>query len=382
MSALALGKAFFASSTEALIGAAFMLALMFLLVVFAAAARTQSAALRPLALSATWAVLILFVFSATFLVSSTFFGWPAPLSDLLKPFRDSHGVDDGGAQPEPTIFTHDANVVPDNLPQRLVTPVAQNVEPRAVLKALTSKGSLVLDGSTFTVAPIGANISLTLAVHTLTLSHGARIITNGNNLTIQAVNIVGGGSLIAFKPDERKPPAAATGQGGVAGHPGGTVFLDVEGGIDGNLAVDLTGQDGGDGGPGGPGPGGQAGARGANAVEGLFDCRSGGGDGGPGGQGGQGQAGGNAGDGGHGGELIVAKAIKAQEFRINRSLEGGSPGLPGQGGPGGPGGPGGEGGSGSLKCGGGHGGPQGPPGPVGAAGNKGSPGKTGNFITR
>jgi len=381
MAALALGKAFFASTSEALIGAAFMLVLMFLLVVFAAAARTDSSAQRALALTATWALLILFVGSAALLVSSTFFAWPLPLSDLVKPFRGTDVTDDGG-QPEAAVFTRDSNVIPDNLPQRFVTPVSQGAGPGAVLKALSRKGSLVLDGSKLTVAPIGANVSLTLAVQTLTLSHGAQIITNGNNLTIQAVSIVGGGSIIAFRPEDRTPPPSATGQSGVPGHAGGNVFLDVENGIDGNLTVDLTGQNGGAGGPGGPGPGGQAGVRGANAVEGLFDCRSGGGDGGPGAQGGQGQAGGNGGDGGSGGDLFISRALEPQESRIIRALNGGALGSPGQGGPGGPGGPGGEGGSGSLKCSGGHGGPQGPPGTAGPNGNPGSPGKAGNFKVR
>ena len=382
MAALALGKTFFSSTTEAVVGALAMLVLMFLLLVFAASTKTASTSLRIPALAATWLFLILFVVAATFTVSAAFFSWPLSLSDLSQAIQGTSGSPGATDQPEPVVLTREPKIAPESLPPRMVTPIAENADSRSILRELTRKGSLTLDGSELVVGPPGGNVSLTIAVHTLTLAHGARIVTNGNTLTIQAITLVGGGSIISFRPEDLTPEAAGVGQVGIPGYPGGTLYLDIFKGFNGTLEINLTGQNGGAGGPGAAGSGGPVGPRGSNAVEGLFDCRSGGQDGGPGGQGGSGQAGGDGGNGGNGGDLLFSKSLSGQLSQIHLIATGGSPGYGGLGGPGGPGGPGGEGGSGSARCGGGRGGSQGPPGLKGPDGSKGKPGKDGGESTR
>lgn len=84
MAALAVGKAFFSTPQAALLGAVAMLALMVLLLLFAAAARLAGGALRTPALVMTWTILALFVGSASLAASSVFFAWPEPFSDLLR----------------------------------------------------------------------------------------------------------------------------------------------------------------------------------------------------------------------------------------------------------------------------------------------------------
>jgi hypothetical protein len=350
-------------------------------VVFAASTKTASASLRIPALAVTWLLLILFVVTATFTVSAAFFSWPLSLAELSQRIQSSPASSDESNEPELVVFTRE-KVTPENLPQRLVIPISQSADSRSALRELLHKGSLTLDGSTLVVGPIGSNVALTIAVHTLTLAHGARIVTNGNKLTLQAVKIVGGGSITSYKPEDLTQEGSGIGQSGPAGHAGGTLYLDIVQGLDGDLEIDLTGQNGGAGGPGAPGSAGPVGPRGSNAVQGLFDCRSGGQDGGPGGQGSPGQAGGDGGNGGNGGDLFVSKSLSAQISHLHLVSNGGSAGIKGLGGPGGPGGPGGEGGSGSGTCGGGHVGPQGPLGAMGPAGNRGTPGKGGGIGIR
>jgi hypothetical protein len=371
MAALFLGKTLFSNTAEAIVGTLAMFVLMVLLVVFAAVTKIAPSALRWPSLVLTWLLLIQFVAVAMLTVTAAFFKWPVSFEELKQQFTNPTGVFE---RPTglPTIIARD--VTPENLPPEMVSPVSHNLDSSALARQLAQKGSLTLDGNTLTIGPIGANIAVTIAVHTLTLARGASIVTNGNTITIQAVKIVGGGSIVSFLPNNLALGIAGSGQAGATGHEGGTVYLEAASGLEGNLTVDLSGQSGGQGGQGGPGSVGSAGARGSNAVEGFLDCRSGGQDGGKGGPGSPGQTGGVGGNGGNGGTLVLARNLTRQLTQITFVKSRGEAGKGGVGGSGGPGGPGGEGGSGSARCGGGHGGP---PGEVGSPGQSGADGKPG-----
>jgi len=377
MMALALGKAYFSSIREAVVGTLAMLVLMSLLVIFAALSKSGPSVLRLPVLFVTWVVLVLFLATAVLTVSSVFFSWPRSFSELSRLIAPTSG-DDSFVSPREIVFTRQASLSPDSLPSQMLIPVGRGSDSKSILGELARKGSLTLDDSTLVIGPVGGGLSVTISVHTLALQHGARIVTNGNTLTIQAAKIVGGGSIVSFVQENLTPEAIGTGARGINGHDGGTVFVDSMRGIDGNLEVNLSGQNGGSGGQGASGSAGPAGARGSDAVQGMLDCRSGGGDGSKGGLGGAGQAGGDGGAGGNGGELILHGGIAEQESQIHFISRGGAPGVSGAGGAGGPGGPGGQGGSGSAQCSGGHLGAQGDPGPKGSDGARGIPGKDGH----
>ncbi len=266
-----------------------------------------------------------------------------------------------------------------SLPGIMRKSVAKGLSDGALRDALATHGSLTLDGATLVVGQPGEKSSLTLAVSKLTLMNGARIITNGNGLDLQVADLeVTGGGIYSFSPEDLDPHDAATGTVGMNGLDGGAVRLDVAKPIDGQLVVNLAGQNGQRGGQGPQGAGGAPGARGQNGVDGLFDCRSGGGDGGRGEPGAQGSNGMQGGAGGNGGVLSIQESLyKASNIRF--SAPPGHGGAGGAGGAGGPGGPGGEGGSGSVHCGGGHGGPAGPEGPPGSPGARAGDGQEGKI---
>jgi hypothetical protein len=87
MAALALGASFFKDTQTAILGALAMLALMVLLLVFAAAATQGATALRLPALFLTWTFTVLFIVSATLTVSAVFFDTPKPFPVLIRQLR-------------------------------------------------------------------------------------------------------------------------------------------------------------------------------------------------------------------------------------------------------------------------------------------------------
>lgn len=239
-------------------------------------------------------------------------------------------------------------------------------------KPLDAADSLTLDGTPLTVAEIGANKPLHLRVKTLTLTHGGRIITNGNQLTIRALKIVSdGGSIISFTDAARSPATAAEGQPGKPGTDGGEVVIETNA-FQGHLLVKLAGQNGGKGGQGERGADGRQGARGSNGVDGGVSCKSGGQNGASGENGKDGRPGAQGGKAGAGGTLMLKAPNRSQQQRfIDFSAPSGTPGEGGDGGAGGAGGAGGEGGSGTFNCGGGQGGAHGSPGNAGPRGSVG-----------
>jgi hypothetical protein len=261
----------------------------------------------------------------------------------------------------PTILTSD-------LPTQFLDAIDTSSNG-TIKEKLKNQDSLVLDGTTLTIGPVGGNRTVTLAFNTFKLINGARIVTNGNHLTLIAMNFESNnsGGIDSFYGETLKAPTGANGANG------GRVEINAIEAVTGSLRIALPGQDGGDGTPGGVGSAGGVGPRGANGVDHMFDCAHGGTDGGQGGTGGTGLTGGAGGAGGNGGDLVLrGEAVKNHESHFPYEASPGRGGSGGPGGTGGPGGPGGEGGSGSTHCGGGH------SAPVGIAGQQGPNGLNGS----
>ena len=98
--ALAIAASLFSSVTAALIGIAVMLPLMVLLVIFSAITGLAKAYTRVPALVFTWAVLVLFVVSATLLAGMVFFDWPKPVSQLIALMASDQEPDTAGREGE------------------------------------------------------------------------------------------------------------------------------------------------------------------------------------------------------------------------------------------------------------------------------------------
>jgi hypothetical protein len=236
---------------------------------------------------------------------------------------------------------------------------------------LKTQDSLTLDGTTLTVGAVGANTTVTIACHKLKMINGARIITNGNQLNLYALEMEfnNSGGIDSFVDD------TATAKPEMDGSNGGRVEIYAVDSVFGSLRVSLPGQIGGAGVQGEAGTNGSIGTRGADGADNMFDCGHGGGDGGKGTAGGQGSPGHTGKAGGNGGDLLLqGAAAKDYDSKFPYHGPAGGGGAGGKGGNGGSGGPGGQGGSGSTHCGGGHPGPSGDSGTAGADGNRGPSG--------
>jgi hypothetical protein len=263
--------------------------------------------------------------------------------------------------------------------------VEQRVPPGASKEEfhnlLGRQPKIVIDGATLSITAPPQGSSRTLTLSRLELLHGAKIVTNGVNLEIDAELFVSdGGEIVSFYPNTN-PTSVPQGANGASGFSAGTLVLD--GTMNGNdiLRISLIGQDGQAGGHGMTGSTGVSGTRGDNGADHLFDCAHGGGNGGNGAQGGKGGQGGAGGAGGNGGRLILRDGIASQRVQVDFSAEGGKGGKGGPPGNGGPGGPGGPGGSGTTYCRGGQPGSSGPVGPAGEFGPDGPFGQRGGTFT-
>ena len=254
------------------------------------------------------------------------------------------------------------------LPPQFLDAIDTNSES-TIMDKLRPHDSLTLDGTTLTVAPVGKHRTVMLAAHDLKLINGASIVTNGNQLTLMAINMAfnNSGGIDSFAVDTSKAVA------GAEASDGGRVEIYPTESVYGSLRISLPGQGGAVGAPGGPGQTGKTGDRGSDGSDQAFGCGSGGGNGSTGGTGGQGLPGGPGGKGGNGGDLVLhGKAVKDYDSHFPFHAPPGIGGTGGVGGPGGAGGPGGQGGSGSTYCKGGTAGVQGP------AGLQGTPGMNGD----
>lgn len=246
---------------------------------------------------------------------------------------------------------------------------------------LASQPALILDGGTLVIGQPGSAPDVTLRLKRIELRNGAKIITNGSQLEIDALQIVSErGQILSFTTPDMQTAPAVTGITGRAGNSAGRVLLD--GGLVGNgvLTVNLFGQNGQPGGVGRPGPAGAPGAPGDHAADHLFDCAHGGGAGGRGEPGRDGEQGARGGRGGNGGTLVLKGRLAVQVDQVGFTALEGTGGDGGPGGPGGAGGPGGSGGGGSTYCSGGPAGPAGPSGNYGQRGPNGDPGTRGQLI--
>jgi hypothetical protein len=294
---------------------------------------------------------------------------PGPLGGSRAPAP----VNVGEPVPPTTTITNSSTI--ESLPAPLRTAFAFAPTDATFEQELRKRGVLKLDGATLSVPFDPSNRERTLAVHTLVLTHRAKIVTNGMNLRILARRIVvDEGSIASFDAEGAR---AAT--SGARGRDAGLVYLVGLREITGLLPVALDGQAGADGAVGLPGAPGANGRRGDNGADALVGCLRGGGngeDGHAGGQGGQGLPGGN---GGNGGNLVLLDVAAGLSTRIAFTAAGGVPGRGGPGGTGGPGGAGGQGGSRTTFCGGGAAGLDGPPGGFGQQGLNGTPGDNGRL---
>lgn len=238
---------------------------------------------------------------------------------------------------------------------------AQSVPPEA---------ERVITGTTVLTAP------QIFQAKRLRFAPGARIVTDGHTLTLQANEIAADdhAKIVSFEGETK---AAA----GAPGRAAGTVII-VAGSItSGLLEIDNHGETGGVGLLGTDGPTGPRGEPGAPREWNPLQGCGGGRNGGPGGQGGVGGDGGPGGQGGNGG-LVLTSVLPVAEgpsrLRISaRPGQGGRGGPPGRGGPGGSGG---EGASGTATCGGTGPGPQGPDGLEGGRGQDGPEGQEGRVL--
>jgi len=272
------------------------------------------------------------------------------------------------------------------LPNEITAPFPAVLTPESFRVRLKEGGSWTWSGDVVFGKPdSSSNEQIFIAVDQLNFAPGARLVTNGNIVTIFVNTLnAGDGRIVAFREQDRKAAAGgagggagARGQDGAVGDGGGAVSIHVIERVNGLLSVDLSGQGGGNGGAGGRGPEGPRGRDGARGKSTAFDCRAGGENGGDGGRGG---VGGDAGDGGKGGDAGLFYLFNVGEHPIPAASlsftgKGGLGGSPGQPGAGGPGGDGGKRGGGEGFCKGGErDGDRGPTGPAGAAGRAGQAG--------
>jgi hypothetical protein len=287
-------------------------------------------------------------------------------------------VSTNSAETAKEVVENKPAIMVSDLPTTFLDAVDTSSE-RSIKNKLNTQDSLTLDGTTLTIGSVGDNRTVTLACHKLKMINGARVVTNGNQLNIIALDMEfnNSGGVDSFYGDSAKAGTERQGSNG------GRVEIYSLNPVFGSLRISLPGQIGGNGTQGNAGPNGNPGPRGSNGVDHPFDCASGGGDGGkgtpggPGGKGSPGKAGGNGGD-----LLLQGGAAKDADSHFPYSAPPGAGGTGGPGGPGGSGGPGGEGGSGSTHCSGGHGGPTGDPGAGGPPGDNGPSGASAGKLSR
>jgi hypothetical protein len=164
MAALALGSAFFSSPTQAAVGVIVMLALMSLLVLFAASTTLRGALAIP-ALVLTWSILVLFVICALMTVTSVFFSFPLDYPALVQQLAGSSPqqitvkvVDKDGVQVNHAILAvSQANrggngpviqeIMTDSAPAKITLPYGWYVM-QAFLNGIQSRITVHVVGST------------------------------------------------------------------------------------------------------------------------------------------------------------------------------------------------------------------------------------------
>ncbi|WP_156468073.1 collagen-like protein [Rhizobium sp. Leaf371] len=315
-----------------------------------------------------WAFVGIFILVQVLLITSVFFSVPQSGALFVARMLNAPGILNFKSQDGLVIR---GNTSYSSLPQDIRTEVEGDLVGRTA--ALTQMPPLTLENAILT---IDAGEARVISTSELRLSN-SKIITNGSQLTIEALRVVSdNGAIVAFQ--EVRPFAA------------GETFMNVRAvtvrihrSIVGDLAVDLSGRPGQAGLRGAPGARGANGAQGDNAASGLFDCRRGPGRGRDGLPGEPGQPGKDGADGGDAGSLIVETELPEAVKHFRFLALGGEGGPGGSGGNGGLGGLGGPGGQSSGLCGGvGPSGSNGPVGVNGPAGRAGREGQRGQLLTQ
>jgi len=189
----------------------------------------------------------------------------------------------GSAEPQQIVVKRDASY--EELPQVVRQRPSPALSEKERLEFMSAQPGLILDGVVLDITPPQVGSPQTLSVTRLELRQGARLVTHGVNLEINATLIASDASstIIAF-PERRGDFTAPLGTNGRSGLDGGTLILNGEIKRDDTVQVRLDGEPGQVGGPGLGGGGGAAGTRGDNGADHLFDCAHGGGNGGNGGK--------------------------------------------------------------------------------------------------
>ncbi|RYY74050.1 MAG: hypothetical protein EOO52_14335 [Gammaproteobacteria bacterium] len=284
-------------------------------------------------------------------------------------------------------------VTNEMIPTEIKKPIMLGTSENDFNVRLEEGGTMELDGGEWIIGSpaFGSNTSTFVALDSIILKNGARIITNGNLLTIIVNKFKSENGKILSFPQNAKADngdnGVNLGESGSAGAPGdhgGKVTVICIQEFLGVLTIDLSGQNGGNGGNGVVGAEGARGDRGPDARDGYLYCERGGGKGA---QGATGMPGGNGGDGGVGGaggflEVLTIGDQPLDQVQYSFISSGGAGGIGGNPGAGGAGGNGGPGGHGSKFCGGGKTGDQGPIGTTGAVGSQGLRGADGANLVK
>lgn len=371
VAAAAIAVSIFESVPAAIIAAVVMLVLMALVHLFSVAAEDPAA--QGPAIIFLYFCVFLFMAWSSLLSTCVFFKFPQPLPELIGSIL-STPKSPVQVQSAPPVFQSSKPLLRlDDLPGSALLPLTADQASPDYEAQLASRPKVILDGSTLVIGSSSAPAAASLAFSALELRGGARIITNGSNVSLSARSITSrDGQILSFDQNDLDPPTAPPATAGVNGRTGGTLTLFGELSKDSKLTITLRGQNGGRGGSGRRGLVGAAGVPGTNAADHIFDCARGGGNGGPGRPGGDGERGAPGGNAGDGGTLWLAGPIRAQQNQISFSAPPGHPGKGGPGGDGGEGGRGGPGGAGSVFC------RAGMPGPDGLSGKTGLPGENGS----
>jgi hypothetical protein len=309
---------------------------------------------------------------------------PALAQKPNSPMRSAQS----GSIPHQTIETPRGLGIPiDAIPGKVREPISGTLTKAGFEARLRAGGIVSLAGPDLIIGQpdYQQDHVVFMALDTLELKKGARIVTNGNTLILFVNHLISeDGGIVTFTQDNSNAAAGGLGSAGKPGVPGRLTSVHVIKDLTGILHTDLTGQNGGRGGNGNSGLAGQPGTKGDQSVSGVFDCAKGGGNGTAGAPGGVGGQGGDGGAGGAGGilELYNVGTAPIPVASYTFVSNGGKGGIPGTGGPGGAGGAGGDGGDGSRNCGGGHPGPDGAPGAKGPDGGIGPVPNDGNAIVK
>lgn len=107
------------------------------------------------------------------------------------------------------VTTYAATRLPfSSLPSNLRAPLPSGLSRRELERFLASRGVLELDGTTVVIEDTSSPVAL--SVHTLRLKNGARLVTNGADVTVAALKLAAvQGAVVSFDEGSAVAPPAA-----------------------------------------------------------------------------------------------------------------------------------------------------------------------------